>query len=409
MTLKSNAMQWGSVARFFHWAVVLLILVEGTLGLTMVGLPKTPGAFVYYDLHKSIGLTIFALAVLRLAWRAFDPHPRPVPTMPAWQALGARIGHVLLYVLLFLVPASGWWFDSVEGLRPLYWFGLFQVPHLVAPDAGLKHFAHESHEILFWALVVVAAGHAMAALVHHFIEKDATLTRMLPSRGRALLGAAIGLLILAMIVLPPMLAAPDAKRGAPEATASAAAEAPGAAAAVAPATTAPASADAALARAWAVDPAQSTLGFKGTFQDSGFEGAFKRFDAAIHYDDANLAGSKFDVTIDLASADTGNSDRDDSLHGADFFDVAKTPSAHFVTVSFAKAADGSIEAHGQLTIRDKTAPVVLKVAFAATGDSATLDVDTVLKRADYGLGNGSDWDDIGADVPVHGHLVLSGK
>lgn len=166
---------------------------------------------------------------------------------------------------------------------------------------------------------------------------------------------------------------------------------------------------AAFARDWQVDAAKSTLGFKGSYQGEGFDGKFKKFDATIAYDANDLSKSKFDVTIDLASADTGNGDRDDSLHGEDFFDVGKTPKAHFVTESFAKAADGSVEAKGKLTIRDKTAPVTLKVKFAETGNGATLDVDTVLKRADYGLGASKDWSDVGADVPVHGRLALSAK
>lgn len=407
MTLKSDANSWGSLAKFFHWAVVLLILAEGALGLSMVELRKGPGAFVYYDLHKSIGITILVLAVLRLAWRAFDPHPKAVPTMPAWQELAARAGHALLYGLLFLVPLSGWWFDSVEGLRPMRWFGLFEVPHLVAADPNLKHLAHEIHETLFWVLVAVAAGHAAAALVHHFFNKDATLTRMLPRHGRAPLGAALVLLIAALIVAPPVTRAlnPRAPRAPAESTPASAA-APATAAAT---TAAAATASAPLARAWSVDAAQSTLGFKGTYQGGGFDGAFKRFDAAIAYDEADLAHSKFDVTVDLASADTGASERDDTLKGDDFFATSKFPKAHFVTGSFEKAADGSVSAHGSLTIRDKTAPVVLAVKFAAAGDKATLDVDTVLKRADYGLGAGGDWSDVGAEVPVHGHLALSAK
>lgn len=165
----------------------------------------------------------------------------------------------------------------------------------------------------------------------------------------------------------------------------------------------------AFARDWQVDAAKSTLTFKGSYQGESFDGRFKRFDAKIAYDPADLAASKFDVTIDLASADTDNGDRDDSLHGEDFFDVAKTPTAHFVTGSFAKGADGSIEAKGKLTIRDRTQPVTLKVTFTGNDSSATLDVDTVLKRADYGLGASSDWADVGADVPVHGHLLLTAK
>jgi len=403
MTLKSDAKSWGSLAKFFHWAVVLLILAEGALGLSMVKLHKGPGAFVYYDLHKSIGITILVLAVLRLVWRAFDPHPKAVPTMPAWQELAARAGHALLYGLLFLVPLSGWWFDSVEGLRPMSWFGLFEVPHLVAADPNLKHLAHEAHEYLFWALIIVAAGHALAALVHHFFDKDATLTRMLPDNARAPLGVALVLLIAALIVAPPVTRALNPRAPRTPAEPAQASDAPRAAA------TAAAPESSVQARAWTVDAMQSTLSFKGTYQGGCFDGAFKRFDAAIAYDEADLAHSKFDVSIDLASADTDNESRDDTLKGDDFFATSKFQKAHFITESFEKAADGSVTAHGMLTLRDKTAPIVLTVKFAATGDKATLDVDTVLKRADYGLGAGTDWTDVGADVPVHGHLVLSAK
>ena len=165
----------------------------------------------------------------------------------------------------------------------------------------------------------------------------------------------------------------------------------------------------AFAKDCQVDAAKSSLTFKGTYQGEGFDGKFKKFEATIAYDAANLGASKFDVTVDLASADTGSSERDETLATADFFDVGKFPKAHFVTESFAKAADGSIEAKGNLTIRSTTKPVTLKVRFAESGAGATLDVDTTLKRADFGLGNGSDWADIGADVPVHGHLVLTAK
>jgi polyisoprenoid-binding protein YceI len=166
---------------------------------------------------------------------------------------------------------------------------------------------------------------------------------------------------------------------------------------------------AAFARDWQVDAAKSTLTFKGSYQGESFDGKFKKFTATIAYDAADPTKSKFDVDVDLASADTGSGERDETLATADFFDTAKTPKAHFVTESFAKAADGSAEAKGNLTIRNQTKPVTLKVKFVEAENAATLDVDTTLKRADFGLGNGSDWADIGADVPVHGHLVLSGK
>lgn len=164
---------------------------------------------------------------------------------------------------------------------------------------------------------------------------------------------------------------------------------------------------AAFAHDWQVDAAKSTLTFKGSYQGDAFKGSFKKFEATIAYDPADLATSRFDVSIDLASANTASSERDDTLQGSDFFATSKFPKAHFVTQSFAKAADGSVSASGTLTIRDQTKPVSLKVTFNTDGNAATLDVDTVLKRSDFGLGGGSDWADLGADVPVHGHLVLS--
>ena len=166
---------------------------------------------------------------------------------------------------------------------------------------------------------------------------------------------------------------------------------------------------AAFAHDWNVDAAKSTLGFKGSYQKEAFSGSFKKFDATITFDAADLAKAKFDVTIDLASADTASAERDESLKGSDFFAIAKFPTAHFVTASFAKGADGTVTAQGTLTIRDQSKPVALKVTFAGNGNTATLDVDTMLKRADFGLGAGSDWTDVGAEVAVHGHLVLNAK
>jgi polyisoprenoid-binding protein YceI len=153
---------------------------------------------------------------------------------------------------------------------------------------------------------------------------------------------------------------------------------------------------------------KSTLTFSGTYQSGPFTGKFGKFDAAISYDEADLSKAKFDVKIDVASVDTKSSERDDTLRTADFFDTAKFPQAHFVTSSFERGADGVL-AKGMLTIREISKPVTLKVKFAASAEGTTLDVDTKLNRLDFGLGTSSDWADIGKDVGVHGHLLLTAK
>jgi cytochrome b561 len=181
MPAKSDALRWGGVAKFFHWTTVLAILVQATIGLVMVELPKRPSTIPVYTVHKSLGLTIFAFALLRLAWRAFDRHPGYPAAMPRWQVVGARAGHALLYTLIFAVPLSGWLFDSATALRPLYWFGLFPVPNLTGGrDPAIKEFAEAAHFWLFWLLAAVAAGHVASALYHHFGVRDDILRRMLP-------------------------------------------------------------------------------------------------------------------------------------------------------------------------------------------------------------------------------------
>ena len=130
MTLKNTADRWGPVSQLLHWLIVLMVLGMATVGLAMVELPKSPRYFWVYDLHKSTGLTVLALVVIRLAWRLYAGTPRPVAGTPHWQERIASATHWLLYGMIFAVPLSGWLYDSVNGLRPLRWFGLFKVPKL---------------------------------------------------------------------------------------------------------------------------------------------------------------------------------------------------------------------------------------------------------------------------------------
>ena len=167
----------------------------------------------------------------------------------------------------------------------------------------------------------------------------------------------------------------------------------------------------AMAKSWQVDPAHSSLTFTNTYQNVEYTGQFRRFNAAIDYDPNDLAHAKFDVAIDITSFDTQNSERDQTALGADFFDTAKFPKAHFTTTAFHKAADGKVIADGVLTLRGVSKPVALTVSFKPNGNTATLDVTAQLKRLDFGIGAGQ-WADpsmIGNGVSVHGHLQLQAR
>jgi cytochrome b561 len=180
MTLKNTADRWGAVSQAFHWIIVLLILGLAVVGLTLDELPRSPKYFWVYTAHKSMGITVLALMLLRLGWRLYAGAPAPVPGTPAWQRAAAALSHWGLYGLAIAMPLSGWLYDSASGLRPFEWFGLFPMPKLVPPSESLADTAHDWHETLFWVLVALIAVHASAALYHHLFRRDATLARMLP-------------------------------------------------------------------------------------------------------------------------------------------------------------------------------------------------------------------------------------
>lgn len=161
---------------------------------------------------------------------------------------------------------------------------------------------------------------------------------------------------------------------------------------------------------YAVQPAGSKLGFSGSFQGQSFDGSFGQWTAAISYDPAKVASSKFDVDVDLSSVKTGDKDRDGALPGSDFFNVAKFPKAHFVTTGF-RQNGAQVIADGNLTLRGVTKPVSLTVVFKPAGTGATLDVSGAVKRLDFGVGGGdyADTSVIANDVKINAHLVLTAK
>ena len=180
MPARNSPVRYGSVAQFLHWAIVALLIVQVTLGKLADGLPAGLERFVLISRHKSFGITILGLAVIRLAWRWID-RPPPLPPMPRWQAIAARLNHWALYVLLFALPVTGWLMSSAAN-RPASWFGLVQLPDFIAPDAGLKELFESAHETLVNVLFALAGLHVAAALKHQFMDHNGLLWRMLPGK-----------------------------------------------------------------------------------------------------------------------------------------------------------------------------------------------------------------------------------
>ncbi len=179
MPWRNSQDRYGAVAQTLHWAMALLIVCLVGLGWYMTDLETSPRKFELYGLHKSTGMVVLALAVVRLAWRLVNPAP-PLPAgMPRWETGLAKGAHHAIYALLFLVPVSGYLFNATANF-PLSIYGLFTVPNLVGPSETLKPITQTAHHWLGSALVGILLLHVAGALKHHFVSRDDVLTRMLP-------------------------------------------------------------------------------------------------------------------------------------------------------------------------------------------------------------------------------------
>lgn len=162
-----------------HWLAALLVFIAFPLGVYMHELTLSPFKLKLISYHKWLGVTIFLLTVARLTWRATHTTPPLLQSISLWQRRAASGVHLLLYLLLFAIPFSGWLMSSAKGF-PVVYLGLMQLPDLVGKDKALGEMLAEVHEMLNYGMLMLVGIHIAAALKHHFIEQDATLHRMLP-------------------------------------------------------------------------------------------------------------------------------------------------------------------------------------------------------------------------------------
>jgi cytochrome b561 len=163
-----------------HWLIAVLIIGTFTLGLVMTDIPGlTPTKLRYFSWHKWAGVSVLLLAALRLLWRLFNRAPAYPATMPAWQRRAAHLLHGLLYVLIFAVPLSGYFYTLAAGV-PVVWFGLFKLPVLIQPDPALKLALKAVHYWLNMLMAGLVGLHVAAALKHLLVDRDGITQRMLP-------------------------------------------------------------------------------------------------------------------------------------------------------------------------------------------------------------------------------------
>lgn len=183
MAFRNDAQRYGAVAQLLHWATVAFFIASFYIAWTMDDLPIGPEKIKLYNLHKSIGVTILALALLRLLWRWLDPAPALPARMPRWEQRAARLSHLALYLLMLVQPVTGLVHSWAANFPVVVW-GQIVLPSLVGPDEELKKLFVAIHRYTSWLIFILVFLHISAALRHHFLLRDDILTRMLPGRSR---------------------------------------------------------------------------------------------------------------------------------------------------------------------------------------------------------------------------------
>ncbi len=342
--------RYTGVAIALHWLIALGIVAQLALGLAMTKIAMARMTeFKLYQLHKSIGITILLLVLLRVLWR-LGHRPPPLPDgLPPAERVAAKGTHWMLYLFMLGLPITGWMLVSVSPYNlPTVLFGRIPWPHLPiftdVEDKGPVEDAMKAvHAYAAWLLIAIVSVHAAAALRHHFVKRDDVLRRMLPRLSRARMPLACAVLL---------------------------------------------AAGSARAADWTIDPAASKLGFAGKQNGEAFAGKFSRFSGTVAFDPAKPEAGHADIVIDMASAGTGDTQRDEALPQAEWFNAKTFPQGHFVATGFRPKGGDAYEAAGKLSIRGISRDVTLPFTLRVSGDTAHASGHLDLVRTSYGVGQG---------------------
>ena len=395
-----------------HWLIAAALVFQIVFAESLEG-PRGPDLFARYQLHKSVGVTILLLSVLRLGWRFAVPRPSPVPG-PRWAMTLSGLVHFGFYAFMIAAPVTGWVIVSTSKIKvETLLFGSIAWPHLPVPASWGEpaEFLHHFMPNIAIALLVL---HVAGALRHQYLLGTPILARMLPGGHGKAIGAVLTsvAIMLAAVVLGKVIdpsGAAEAAKPAATATAPVAAPAPEAAPAAAPdsekaeveeeATEEEANAE---PRNWVVGSG-GRLGFSARWNGKPVDGRFSRWTASILFSPEALDGSKIDVSIDLGSVDTGDGQRDGTLTGSDFFDTGKFARATYRANKFKSLGGNRYRADGTLTLRGVSKSVPLTFTLDINGDKARAKGSATIDRTSFGVGQG----DYASTTEIAGPVAVS--
>ncbi len=351
-----NGDRYTKVAITLHWVIALMIIGQLVTGIIMgYNLVDKSVLYPMYQFHKSLGLSILVLSILRLLWRLGHRPPALPAHMPVWEKWGARLSHYGFYFFMIFVPLSGWALVSTSSFGlPTSWFNLFIWPHIpgleTLPEATktqVNQWSETFHVYMAYAMLGLLFLHIAAALKHHFIDKDNVMHHMIPLiKPKSKLPLA--LIFLSFLSFP------------------------------------------AQAATWKVDHLTSFISFEGKNSGEDFSGKFLKWEADIDFDPAKLEEAKILVTIKTASAKTLNMVYNQTLAKEEWFNAEEMPDAVFESNSVKSLGGDKYEAKGKLTIKKITKDIVLPFTLKIDDDEAVMSANTKINRLDFDIGRKAD-------------------
>lgn len=391
----NNANQYHCFFKSIHWITALIVLGLLSVGFFMTSMEFSPLKLNIYMLHKSFGITILLLVIVRIGWRLFVKSPKPLDTHAKWEKILSKLTHFLLYYGLIAMPMSGWAMSNA-GEYPVNFFGLFELPTITPKDEQTYKFLKEVHETGAFALIAAIGLHFLGAAKHHIIDKDETLRRMGGNLAFLIVG---GFLLLVPTVyagnhllqeftgekhehehehenehaeeqLAPSDDAVD-DESAMETDENSLAE----------------------AQNWAIDAEKSAINFQFTQYGKAVNGSFGSFSGDIIFDPEDLENASAKIIIDIPSIETGSADRDAQAKSGEWFAAEEYPQAIFETESFSESGTGQYVANGHLTIRGNKMPLELPFSLEINNndegqETAEMSAEITLNRLDFGIGQG---------------------
>ena len=375
MPLSNTSERYGGVTKTFHWVTALLIFTLIPTGWFANQLPYETDAQLaqkawLFSLHKTVGVTVFFVALARMLWAASQPKPGLLHPDRKLESMAAETVHWLLYGALVIVPLSGWISHAAaEGFAPIWW-PLGQNLPLIPKSVGIEHFFAGVHFVTTKVLIAALFLHIAGALKHHVIDRDDTLRRMLPGRSwaptppqqRHTIRPFLAALVIwaAAVGLGGYLAtAGNAHQAAP---------------------------DVALEEVtsdWHVT--EGTIEITVIQFGNEVTGSFADWTADVTFDETLTTQEVGHVTTTIAIPSLTLGSVTQQAMGPDFFDAENHATAVFDAV-IQRAVDG-YEAVGDLTIRGNTVPVTMFFNLTLEGDTAEMLANLSLDRRNFNIGN----------------------